>query len=101
MDDFFKKKTKCDACPLTKAVKDKKLKLASDRNDYRIRTDLQDTSSCDILILTDTIEREEDLDKLQNLLRKVQLKNYVIAPAIACRTVSYELPAPLLYLCFL
>ena len=95
MDDFFKKKTKCDACPLTKAVKDKKLKLASDRNDYRIRTDLQDTSSCDILILTDTIEREEDLDKLQNLLRKVQLKNYVIAPAIACRTVSYELPAPL------
>lgn len=95
-DDFFVKKTRCDNCPLSLAIKNKKkIKLASKRNDYRIITDLEDTSNCDILILTDTIERDEDLSKLQKLLKLCDVKNYVIAPAIACRTSSYELPDPL------
>ena len=57
-DDFFVKRTRCDNCPLTLAIKSKKkIKLASKQNEYHIRTDLQNVSQCDILILTDTIER--------------------------------------------
>lgn len=96
IDDFFVKKTKCDSCPLTLSIKKKKkIKLVSKQNDYRIKTDLRNTKNCDILILTDTIERLEDLEKLQKLLKINNVKNYVIAPAISCRTASYELPDPL------
>jgi hypothetical protein len=92
--DFFKKRSYCDLCPIEQAVKNKKLKVILRNEKPEIRSDLRDLSNIDYLFLTDTIEQEKDLDKLYTLIKSKGIKRFVITPAIGCRTESYEIPSP-------
>lgn len=84
----------CDTCLLDKEVKLKKIVRYSKRNDFNILTDMNDTSNVDVLIITDMIEIADDLRKFEIQIKKYGLTNYVIAPAISCRTQNYALPSP-------
>lgn len=92
--DFFKKKSYCDLCPVEQAVKNNKLKVILKNEKPEVRSDLRDFSNIDYLFLTDTMEQEKDLDKLYNLIKSKGIKRFLITSAIGCRTVGYEIPSP-------
>jgi len=93
---FLESETFCDYCPLDKAVNKKELIRASERNEFKIfYNDGADKNNLDLLVLTDSVEIQEDFTKLKNYLKRLGITNFAIAPAIGCRTFNFELPAPM------
>jgi DNA polymerase I-like protein with 3'-5' exonuclease and polymerase domains len=92
--DFFINKNNCSHCPLEKEVKAETLKRASKKNEFSIRSDRENPSNLDIIVLTDSVEKPTDIEKLFKLCVQKGLKNFAIMPAISCRCMNYDLPKP-------
>jgi DNA polymerase I-like protein with 3'-5' exonuclease and polymerase domains len=91
----FKMKTNCTSCPLEVQVRSCKLVRESKINEYQLTSDLESFDNVDILFLTDTVEDEDELKKLNKFVQNLGVKNYVITNAVGCKTRNYEFPTPL------
>ena len=99
MKNYFTTHDYCSECPIEKYVKAGKLDRSSEKNEIQIKTDLKEFSNVDYLILTDTIEKPNELKLLFNLILKLNIKNFVITSALGCRTYKpgtniYSFPTP-------
>ena len=91
---FLEASSYCDFCPLEKEVKKGILTRRSEKNDFRIISDVKDTKNIDLLIIADSIEQDDSIRKLQLILKKQDIYNYAIVPAISCRCKDYAVPSP-------
>ena len=89
---FLKARSYCDQCPLEYDVKSKKIERISEKNQTQFISD--NTGIIDILFLTDIIEHEDLLQKLNKYIQNLGIKNYAIVSAIGCKTKNFALPSP-------
>ena len=89
---LLKARSYCDQCPVECDVKAKKIERISERNQTQFTSD--NTGVIDVLFLTDTIEHEDLLQKLNKYIQNLGIKNYAIVSAIGCKTKHFLLPSP-------
>lgn len=91
---FLKKKERHDACPFQIAVSSKKIERIGVRGESYLLSDLQNPYQAEVIILTDMIERSNDVEKLERILIRKGIKNYTITSAIGCGAQDFNLPSP-------